>query len=266
MAKTTIEWADYTFNPWIGCTKISEGCRHCYAESLNKRYGWVDSWGPQGTRKRTSEQNWKQVKAWNKFDLGMKVFCASLADVFEDRPELMPWRRDLFELIEQTRDLIWMLLTKRPENIRNMISQGTGRRAEAWLSDCNHVWLGTTVEDQKVANKRIPYLLQNPAAVRFISCEPLLGPIDLGIFLCETWTRGGLTMGKYLDWVIVGGESGPGARPMDPDWARSIREQCKVAGVPYFCKQMGGHPKRHLLEDMPADLRIREFPEGRDAG
>lgn len=264
---TKIEWtATYlddgtvipgnTFNPWIGCTKVSDGCKNCYAEHLmDHRWGKVQ-WGPQGTRQRTSADMWKQPLKWNEKAMRggyrAKVFCASLADVFEDRDELKPWRADLLHLIVQTPHLDWLLLTKRPENVNRLIEEATGfSESSMWFPAVgDHVWIGTSVENQEMANKRIPHLLQVPAAVRFLSCEPLLGPIDLGRaigcgYYCDEvvghvnhpfWTRG---IASPIHWVIVGGESGPGARPMHPDWARSLRDQCNAAGVAYFFKQWG---------------------------
>lgn len=161
-----------------------------------------------------------------------------MADVFD--PEAPPeWRGDLFKLIEATPNLWWLLLTKRPESVIEMI----GGHALPL-----NVWLGTSVEDQARADLRIPALLKVTATVRFLSVEPLLESVDLG----------NLT---GIHWVIVGGESGPRCRPFDTAWARSIRDQCRAAGTAYFCKQLGGYPsKRHELLDFPADLRIREMP------
>lgn len=290
---TKIEWCDHTFNPWIGCTKVSAGCQHCYAETLmDKRYKKV-KWGPRGQRVRTSANNWKKPLAWNKKASGSwmrcgdcgwtgdnlemhgerleycpmcddefsiesarpRVFCASLADVFEeklDQPELDEWRRELFELIQNTSHLDWLLLTKRPENVCQIIEHVTGfSDAAMWFHSAPHVWVGTSVENQAQADKRIPELLEIPARVRFLSMEPLLDAIDL----CSISLGNGLEIdalrGKWgefarpqadcgkVDWVIVGGESGENARPMHPDWARDIRDQCLGAGVPIFFKQWG---------------------------
>ena len=247
MAKNSkIEWTDHTFNPWIGCTKVSDGCKHCYAETLmDKRYGRVQ-WGPQGTRVRTSAANWRKPVQWNKQAAAegrrYKVFCASLADVFEDRPELVEWRRELLDLIIRTPRLDWLILTKRPENVNRMIEQATGfSEASMWFHAAPHVWIGTSVENQETADKRIPHLLQIPARVRFLSMEPLLGPVDLNLgnwhtspAECPAWYD---WCNCSIDWVIVGGESGHNARPMHPDWARSLRDQCVAAGVPVFFKQ-----------------------------
>ncbi len=229
-----IEWTDSTFNPWVGCAKISAGCAHCYAETLmDKRMGKVQ-WGPQGTRVVTSPANWRKPEAWNrkaaKAGVRHKVFCASLADVFEDHQSIKPeWRAGLLDLIEITPNLDWLLLTKRPENVMQMIH-------DEWQSAFpSNVWIGTTVENQAAADKRIPELLKIPARVRFLSVEPMVGPVDLGRWI---YTDGG-PWKSDIDWVICGGESGPDARPMHPDWAMNLRDQCVASGVPFFFKQWG---------------------------
>lgn len=228
-----IEWTDHTFNPWIGCAKISDGCKNCYAEAMmDKRYGKV-KWGVQGKRIRTSAANWKKPLEWNRQaeheGRRYRVFCASLADVFEHKPdqhkEMEQWRFDLFRLIDDTPKLDWLLLTKRPENVMDMLRHDWAEHLP------NHVWIGTSAENQEQADKRIPELLKIPAAVRFLSIEPLLGEVDL------ISSHFGLLPG--IHWVIVGGESGANARPMHPDWVRSIRAQCQAAGVPFFFKQWG---------------------------
>lgn len=236
---TAISWCDHTFNAWIGCTKVSPGCEHCYAERQNRFYHWTDQWGPAGTRKFTSDENWHKPLAWNKAaakaGVRPRVFCGSLMDVFEDRPELVVPRYRLFDLIEDTPHLDWLLLTKRPENILKLTGWWDVIRP-------HNIWIGTTTENQEQADKRIPLLLQVPAVVRFVSCEPLLGPVDLtaGIHSFpadaikhEDWRK------VWPDWVIAGGESGPNARPMHPDWARSLRDQCQGAGARFFFKQWG---------------------------
>lgn len=242
-----IEWTHHTFNPWRGCTKVSAGCKHCYAETLSGRNpGTLGIWGKNGTRAIGVESYWKQPIKWNK-DAALagerrRVFCASLADVFEG-PESMPAdavelvaaaRRRLFDLIQATPNLDWLLLTKRPENITAMLPLG-------WGDGYPNVWLGTSVEDQAAADKRIPILLAVPARVRFLSCEPLLGSVDLGLMgtlPAEISPRYSLVY-ERLHWVIVGGESGGGARPMHPEWARSLRDQCTSAGVAFHFKQWG---------------------------
>lgn len=276
-----IQWTHHTFNPWRGCTHVSPGCEHCYAETLSKRNpATLGTWGANGTRAMASESYWRQPERWNraaeKAGERRRVFCASLADVFEDRPELVWPRARLFALTSRTPHLDWLLLTKRPENARRMIED----LHQLWLADvAPNVWLGTTVEDQRRADERIPILLGTPAAVRFLSCEPLLGPVDLtmvGAAQVSPTHRLGINYlardGMHLDWLIVGGESGAKARPMDLAWARSLVEQGRAAEVPVFVKQLGarptaaGHlgPLRHRAGgdpgEWPNELRVRQFP------
>ena len=345
---TKIEWATHSFNPWTGCTKVSPGCAHCYAEvdySVKMR---GIKWGPNGTRVVASEGYWKQPLAWNRKaaaeGVRRRVFCASLADVFEDWQGPMrlaaskerfdtdltichgcgAWgstlencggndpkcsrvprsatmadvRARLFRLIDQTPNLDWLLLTKRPENLARMMPPPpfdhdgwNGTLAGYWHQKGEprpNVWLGVSVEDQQRADERIPLLLQTPAAVRFLSCEPLLGPVRLrnvpglnklpSVHMAEGRSPAG------VDWVIIGGESGPHARPLNLEWARSLVEQCKAAGVAVFVKQLGPEPFTELIdlnnpgyrgsmsskladrkggnpEEWPAELRVREFPD-----
>lgn len=290
---TAIAWTDHTFNPWLGCERVSPACQHCYAEAWAKRSGLVE-WGRNAERRVTSPANWRKPLAWNAAAEAAGrpalVFCASLADVFEDRPELVEPRARLFDLIEATPHLIWQLLTKRPQHVVDMVPG-------PWLRGLwpENVWIGTTVEDQQRAVERIPRLLEVPAPVRFLSCEPLLNRVFVEPWLphpvpclCgaqlppqyrwngyETeWPHvvcaacdalcvededddgpiiafhepdadrddppafRGSTRG--VEWVICGGESGPGHRPLDVDHARQLRDQCAAAGVPYFFKQHGG--------------------------
>ena len=251
-----IEWTHHSFNPWIGCSKVSAGCANCYAEELMAiRYKRVQ-WGEQGTRKRTSDRNWREPLKWNReaeqAGERRRVFCASLADVFEGRRELIPWRVELFQLIAVTPWLDWLLLTKRPEYfVRFLPWYGEGEPP-------GNVWLGTSVENQQTADQRIPHLLDAPAVLRFLSCEPLLGPVTLS--RSTEWI-----VPCGIDWVIVGGESGHRARPCDLQWIRSILNQCESASVPCFVKQLGGGTdKRGDWDKWPADLRVREFPDDRD--
>lgn len=297
-----IEWTDHTFNPWIGCLKVSQGCKNCYAETLMTRYG-RDVWGPTARRERTKEANWRKPLKWNKqmwvecaecafrwpfinpthhfcprcecedlYATRQRVFCASLADVFEDRPELVEWRHDLFRLIEQTPALDWLLLTKRPENVNQMVADYAGDCE--WIGwdgvvKRNNIWIGTSVEDQATAEERIPRLLDNSAHIHFLSVEPQIGPVDL-----SQWLPG-------IDWVIVGGESGKGARPFNVNWVYSIMADCYEAGVPVFVKQLGARPfetfgnlsewpqdTNHLKDkkggdwsEWPEEIKVRQFPE-----
>lgn len=248
---TKIEWADHTFNPWEGCQKVGPGCDHCYAEARNARFsgGIAINWGPGAQRRRTSEANWRKPIKWNaeaaRLGIRYRVFCASLADVFDNEvdPE---WRLDLMRLIDDTPNLDWLLLTKRVGNVMPMVGEFWG---DKWPSN---IWLGCTICNQPEADRDITKLQSVPARVRFLSMEPLLGPVDLGLCDCDHGSIpaphniGGVTCskcdgtgGRMVDWVIVGGESGPGARPMHPDWARSLRDQCQAVGVPFLFKQWG---------------------------
>lgn len=245
--KTGISWCDSTFNPWIGCVRVSPGCEHCYAESLSKRMG-RDVWGPAKTTNRllTSENYWKQPLKWERkaaeSGKSWRVFCGSMCDVFEDHPQVRDARERLFELIEDTPHLTWLLLTKRPENIDGMLPQ-------TWMWPMGHlpnnIWLGMTAENQNALDARWPVMESFahawfPAKL-FISAEPLLGPLDLSGCTEEEEIGGedSSYVTRSVDWVIVGGESGPGARPMHPDWARSLRNQCKDAEISFFFKQWG---------------------------
>lgn len=244
--KTEIAWTDSTFNPWVGCQKVSPGCDRCYAEQLmDKRYHRV-VWGPHGERVRTSASNWKLPVRWQReaeafrkqHGRNRRVFCASLADVFDNRVP-WEWRNDLFRLICETPDLTWLLLTKRPENIGRMLLQVYGSQEPPY-----NVWLGTTAEDQEHYDRRWPILRGINAVVRFISYEPAIGPL----LLHEN-------DGRHPDWIICGGESGTGYRDMPEDWARELRAECHTACVPFFMKQMAGK------KPIPPDLMVRQFPE-----
>ena len=381
-----IQWTTHTFNPWRGCTKVSAGCANCYAETLSGRNSkTLGVWGPMGTRVVAAEAQWKLPLKWNRAaqiaeDVWHernrnnpngnhspyqrpRVFCASLADVFENWQGKMDdskgqqlwvagngWtanpggrtlalpdvRRRLFELIDATPNLDWLLLTKRPENIAGMmppyrwhdkrerrfhegrsswpeveLMNSPAFKPDVWLRwPRPNVWIGTSVENQQAADERIPHLLSVPAAVRFLSVEPLLGPVALRDCRYKSVrdpalsfaALGGTLLGGQkvggIDWVIVGGESGPGARPCSVDWIRLIVQQCKAAGVPVFVKQLGSNPtwthytgkptvgidqpycassrqRRDGIQTLtrlgdknggdmaewPEDLRVREFPK-----
>lgn len=228
---TGIAWTHHTFNAWLGCTRVSPACEHCYAETFAKRLGV--EWGVKAERRPIAEATWKNPQRWNrkaeKEGKRHRVFCSSLADVFEDRDDLNPHRERLFKLIVETPWLDWQLLTKRPECVMRMVP-------ESWRTRFpDNVWIGTTVEDQRRANERIPHLVDIPAKVHFLSCEPLLGEIDFRAVPGFNRVNQDLTGW----WIIVGGESGHGARPMHPKWARDILRQCASAGVPFFFKQWG---------------------------
>lgn len=224
-----IEWTHHTFNPWWGCIKVSPACDHCYAESWAKRVG-SDVWGPEASRRFFGDAHWKEPLKWNRDaaseGVRRRVFCASMADVFEQRDDLVAPRKRLLDLIEATPMLDWLLLTKRIHLVKKLLPKGYHLPA--------HVWIGTTVENQEYARKRIKYLLElETPSVRFVSCEPLLGALDLSTYL-KPGQRG-----TRIDWVIAGGESGHGARPMDPIWPEQLQAQCAAAGVPFHFKQWG---------------------------
>lgn len=308
---TKIQWCDHTFNPWVGCTKVSPGCKFCYAEAdMDKRRHFAQ-WGPNGTRVMTSAANWRKPLKWNREaeKAGVKrvVFCASLADVFEDwtgpivnskgerlwfcgtcrqvsssspyhacpnqkcspnQPAILSGiRAELFGLIDRTPNLIWRILTKRPENIRRfwpMDSSGAKHRS--------NVHLYTSVENQEQADERIPHLMgwnvRDLAPVRGISAEPLLGPIDVRQWLGQC----------AINHVIVGGESGPEARPFNSIWADMLKIQCAGHNVPFFMKQFGStavcepstgcgyvftfaDKKGGDITEWPTQYRVRELPE-----
>lgn len=287
MSETTnIEWCDATFNPWIGCTKVSPGCDHCYAERSMPARTMQVNWGAGATRYLTSAGNWRLPIKWNrqadefqaKHGRRRKVFCASLADVFDNAVPAQ-WRFDLMKLIELTPNLDWLILTKRIGNAAAMLEQAVraiNHGKWGWADNVfPNIWLGATIVDQDEADRDIRKLLQVPAAKRFLSIEPLLGPIDLthtdegeddgsdfgGWPNCDAYSmwanvltgevfsaeRHGQNLRgversfvtSRIDWVIVGGESGPHARLMHPNWARSLRDSCAAAGVPFLFKQWG---------------------------
>lgn len=235
-----IEWTKHTFNPWSGCEKVSAGCAHCYAAALPPGMRRHAEWGKYRQRVMASESYWGQALAWNRAAERAgerhRVFCASTADVFEAREDLDGARDRLFNTIDATPHLDWLLLTKRPAFAAgwwDVISRG-GKFT--WP---RNAWIGTSVENQAAADERIPHLLRIPARVRFLSCEPLLGPVHLpSVPGLNRAGSAGQEIVRSL-WVIVGGESGRHARPMHPDWARSLRDQCVGAGVPFFFKQWG---------------------------
>lgn len=349
---TKIEWCDRTFNPWVGCSKVHAGCANCYAEADFDKRRHFAQWGPMGTRVMTSTANWVKPRKWNREAEAagerLRVFCSSLADVFEDwqgpivdshGAELSindgegangaiygdvtvddDWgrrsltmhdlRRKLFALIDETPHLDWLLLTKRPQNIRRMLvphcsekvpghvsqNEGDGRR----IKRRENVYLLTSVSDQQTADAMIPDLLKcrDLAPVLGLSCEPLLGPIDLSTTCINPPQEVYGVGGPYhwegdagIDWIIVGGESGPRARPCSVAWIRSIVDQCEPAAVPVFVKQLGSNiifneiedcwgsrppksefrrsrrdwamtrdPKGGDPSEWPEDLRVREFP------
>ncbi|MCX7505927.1 phage Gp37/Gp68 family protein [Delftia tsuruhatensis] len=238
-----IEWTDHTFNPWEGCQRVGPGCDHCYAETRNARYsgGQAINWGPGAPRRRTSVSNWNLPRRWNaqaeafqaQHGRRQRVFCASLADVF-DNAVSREWRDELAALILDTPDLDWLLLTKRIGNAGAMLGEMFLDGPPA------NVWLGATVVNQAEADRDILKLLRIPASVRFLSMEPLLGPVSFeGFFANPSNIADGTNALEELDWVIAGGESGPGARPTHPNWHRELRDQCEAVGTPFLFKQWG---------------------------
>lgn len=281
-SETKIQWTHHTFNPWWGCVRVAQGCKNCYAESTANRWG-MKIWGPKSDRRFFADKHWNEPRKWNvlaaQSESRAKVFCGSMCDVCEDRPDLVEPRKRLRDLIESTPWLDWQLLTKRPENF-DLFGWGN-----AWPAN---VWAGTSAAIQSELDTNVTQLQTHAARIHFLSLEPLVGPIEM--------------TGRALDvdWVIVGGESGPGARPCNIDWIRSIVSQCKAASVPVFVKQLGkvvhcrndrvsawldevgmgldyidtsearmqGDPVRVMLNDAkggnpsewPEDLRVRAFP------
>jgi protein gp37 len=256
---TNIGWTDHTQNFWVGCAKKSRGCRFCYAETLNRRWtpkGETSTlWRRKGARRITSEANWRKPFAWNraaeKAGEPTLAFASSLSDMFEDHPDLPEPRARALAMPIATPWVIWQYLSKRPENIARMVP---------WQDDWPvNVWIGASVEDQRAADERLPILTAlTGAKVRFISVEPMVGPVDLGEHVAG------------LDWVIIGGESGALSRVdrMDPQWALSLIEQCRHAGVPVFFKQTGSILAHELglsgkgedINELPAEFRTRAFP------
>lgn len=256
---TGIEWCDSTFNPWIGCTKVSPGCDHCYAKTMDDRkvFQGVTHWGAGAERMHTSEGNWKLPVKWNanadaffaKHGRRQRVFCASLADVFDNEVN-DGWRVELFELIKNTPNLDWLLLTKRIGNVETLAPR-------LWIRDGfpKNVWLGISVVNQAEADRDIYKLMKIPATVRFLSMEPLLEAVDINGFIPKPkWWKYHPVECRHghdycpicdanpergIDWVIVGGESGIGARAMHPQWVKGLRDQCASSGIPFLFKQWG---------------------------
>lgn len=237
---SSIEWTDHTLNPWVGCQKVSPGCQFCYAErDMTRKPRWENTWGPPqtSTRLKTSEANWKKPLTWDRKaeeeGRRYKVFCASLADVFERNDLLLDWRHELWRLMQSTPHLDWLLLTKRPENVLDMVPYMWFK--EGWHGYTGwpaNVWLGVSVETPEYFN-RIVELSGIPAVVKFVSYEPALGLVDFAPALAVGW----------VDWLISGGESGYNPRPAETDWFRQARDDCQRFGVPFFHKQNGGSRK-----------------------
>lgn len=278
---TNIKWTDHSFNPWWGCAKVEapgdepSECDSCYADTFAKRTGWTEGghhdavlWGRDAERRFFADKHWNEPRKWDRLagEAGVTdlVFCASMADVFEARDDLDAERAKLWALIAETPNLVWQLLTKRPEQVRRKVPP---EWLDAWPAN---VWIGTSVGTQRSADLRIPRLLEIPAAVRFLSCEPLLGPVDLSEFLpvgyeyptdYGTGVEYDVDRESAVDWIIVGGESGPGHRPMNLDHARRLVTDARRAGVPVFFKQVGGATSK-AGGDLLDGERIHGFPAG----
>lgn len=296
---TLISWADHTFNPWEGCQKVGPGCDNCYAETRNARYGGgvATNWGPSAPRRRTSAANWRKPLLWSRRAAGSPgktfVFCSSLADVFDNAVD-PAWRADLFRLIHATPHLTWLLLTKRPGNIVRLYEDVNRALHDERLSFWpRNAALGCTIVNQEEADRDIPKLLDARVQLRpafsFLSMEPLLGPVDLTsipygepignapsfmdalsarVWMpAGSWDRGH-TEGERtyvdlctgVDWVITGGESGPNARPSNPQWFRDLRDQCAAARVPFQFKQWGEWASVSEVAGPGAHF---SFPDGR---
>jgi protein gp37 len=243
MAKTKIEWTDYSWNPIVGCSEISEGCMHCYAKRICKRFGWP--WEPTFHPDRLEEPlHWKRPS---------RIFVCSMGDLFH--PDVSDgFLFSIFGIMasEEVGHHSFFVLTKRPQRMANWLNKYVEFEIDP-SKLFERVWLG-------VSDERIPILLQIPVAKRFISCEPLLEPISLRRGIYQMGTSNGIkeygtSLEWGIDWVICGGETGPGARPMNPDWARLLRDQCQAAGIPFFFKQIS------RKQPIPKDLMIREFPK-----
>ena len=243
--ETSIAWTTHSFNPWIGCTKVSPGCDHCYAETLNHRWG-NDNWGKGKPRRVTADANWKQPLRWDKIarEAGERhrVFCASLADVMDDEAP-QGQRERLWELIDTTPNLIWQLLTKRPQRYMRYLPKE--------FKHCN-VWLGMSAENQEMFEVRADHLIDasvDRGTIAFISYEPALGPLTLSTR--PNW---------QLDWFICGGESGTNRRPMEQAWVENIRRECEERGTKFYMKQMSARTPKQGAQLIPPHLLVRQFP------
>lgn len=249
--RTGIEWTDATFNPWWGCSRVSPACAHCYADTFAKRYGHSGLWGEDAPRRIMSDSHWSKPRTWDRRAMTdgrrLKVFCASMADVFDDAAGLEQHRTRLWNLIEGTPWLHWQLLTKRPENVMRLAPWG-----DSWP---DNVWIGTSIENSRFTF-RADILRDIPAASRFISAEPLLA----SLFLNGRPGRKPLDL-DGIDWIIAGGESGPRPRTMDMAWVREIRDAASDAGAAFFLKQLGGYPDKRGKDKALLDGRLwRELP------
>lgn len=288
MGVTTIPWCHFTFNGWWGCDHVSPACDHCYAEAWAKRTGFPELW--RGQRRFFGDKHWREPLKWNKAAVAegvrYRVFAMSMADVFDNHPEVEPHRQRLWDLIKSTPNLDWMLLTKRIGNAKRMLPPD-------WGAGYANAWIGATLADQGELERDVVKLLAVPARVHFISHEPGLGPLDLEHVKHRVKKLNVLRGALSIDLVITGGESGGKARPYNIQWAREIVDQCRRNHRAAFVKQLGARPYLHVQrsiehsapgirlsireaevdatfklrhragEDMaewPADLRVRQFP------
>jgi len=256
MAKTSISWCDFSFNPWWGCTRIegSPACDTCYAETFANRVGYGPQpiaaskfpiWGAHERRRFFKDSHWNGPLKWNReaeeIQGSARVFCASMADWAEGRPDQSESLERLWELVRRTTSLNWLMLTKRPQLISKLCP----------IKNHSRVWQGTTAETQKWLDLRAAHLRDVESVVYWLSVEPMFEALTIPQWFLDLGSRG---------WVICGGESGHRATPIDPAWARSLRDQCREAGVRFHMKQMSGRTKAEL-EAIPEDLMIREYPE-----
>lgn len=246
--ETGISWTDATFNPWVGCTKVSPGCDHCYAEAQDHRWGH-DRWGKGKPRQMTSDSNWKKPLQWNAEARlkgeDFKVFCGSLCDVMDDEAP-QGGRERLWDLIDSTGNLTWLLLTKRPHRYVRYMPEAI---PDYWRG---RVWLGTTAENQLYYDSRWPHLREageEYGLTTFISYEPAIGPLTV--------------MGHEPkpDWLIFGGETGAVRRPMEEQWARDIKAECEANDIAFWMKQMSAQTPAKASALIPADMLVRQFPE-----
>jgi len=270
--QTNIEWADSTANFWAGCTKVSPACDHCYAEGLMDTRMHRAKWGPHGVRAYI-KQGWADIRKWQRqaaifhviHGRRRRVFINSLSDFFDNHKSIT-WRAEAWDLMRECPDVIFMLLTKLPQNIKKMLPADWG---DGW----ENVWIGCTAENQVEYDRRVPVLLTVPARLRFLSMEPLLGTVRFDDICIDGFTVNPLTghwdndgpekmhgaIGPKIGWIIVGGESGKGARGIDVEAARSIRNECVKTNTPFMMKQMSGETRP--LPAIPADLMFRQFPD-----
>ena len=264
MANSKIEWTEKTWNVVTGCTKISEGCKHCYAERMSKRLAGRCGYDKDEPFKVTLHPDkLDEPLRWRK---PSKIFVCSMGDLFHEDVGFDVIRR-IWAVMTTARQHTYMILTKRPERMKQFFKWMQKQEFKVETS-WDNIWLGVTAENQQRADERIPILLQIPAAKRFVSVEPMLGPVDLlnlkydndildtlaGEYLSTDGSESYVPWDK-LDWVICGGETGQGARPMHPDWVRSLRDQCQQAGTPFFFKSWGDwYPDRKGIYDCSSSV------------